>query len=76
MKYILVFLVVWVGYHLWRRARIADQAAQERPPQQGNTPMTMVACAHCGTHLPQTEALSDGDHFYCNAEHRARHACR
>jgi uncharacterized protein len=76
MKYILVLVVVWVGYQLWRRARIADQAAKERPPQPVNTPMAMVACAHCGTHLPQTEALSDNGHFFCNVEHRDRHARR
>jgi uncharacterized protein len=76
MKYILVLVVVWVGYQLWRRARIADQVAKERPPQPVNTPMAMVACAHCGTHLPQTEALSDNGHFFCNAEHRDRHARR
>ena len=76
MKYILVLVVVWVGYQLWRRARIADQAAQERPPQPNQTPMAMVACAHCGTHLPATEALSNGGHFFCNAEHRDHHARR
>jgi uncharacterized protein len=76
MKYILVLVVVWVGYQLWRRARIADQAAQKSPPQPSHAPLAMVACAHCGTHLPQTEALSDNGHFFCNAEHRDRHARR
>jgi uncharacterized protein len=76
MKYILVLIVVWVGYQLWRRARIADQAAQERSQRQPDTPMAMVVCAHCGTHLPKTEALTHGGHFYCNAEHRDRHVKR
>lgn len=76
MKYILVLVVVWVGYQLWRRARIADQAAPKYPSQPNQTPVAMVACAHCGTHLPATEALSNDGHFFCNAEHRDRHAGR
>ncbi len=76
MKYILVLVVVWVGYQLWRRARIANQTEQGRPAQQNQGPMAMVACAHCGTHLPQTEALSEGGQFFCHAEHRDRHARR
>jgi uncharacterized protein len=31
----------------------------------------MVDCAHCGLHLPASEALRDGAHAYCCAEHRA-----
>jgi uncharacterized protein len=74
MKYILVLLVVWVGYHLWRKGRMADLKEQERPKPPASTPQTMVVCAHCGTHLPSTEALPAGRLFYCSAEHRERHA--
>ncbi len=31
----------------------------------------MVRCAHCGVHLPQSEALSTGALHYCTPEHRA-----
>ena len=30
----------------------------------------MVACAHCGVHLPASEALRDHGRSYCNAAHR------
>jgi uncharacterized protein len=73
MKYILVLVVVWVGYQLWRRARIAEQAEHERPRRDPAVPMVMVACAHCGTHLPQTDALALDGAFFCNADHRDRH---
>ena len=74
MKYILVLLVVWVGYHLWRKGRIADVAKPQVPQRSPAKPLAMVACAHCGTHLPNSEALQAGGVFYCNAEHRERHA--
>ena len=73
MKYILVLLVVWVGYHLWRKGRMAD-TAQSKPAQRSPAkPLAMVACANCGTHLPSTDALQVGGVFYCSAEHRERH---
>ncbi len=35
----------------------------------------MVGCAHCGIHLPLSEALTGADHRnYCCEEHRALHA--
>lgn len=73
MKYILVLAVVWVGYYLWRKARMADKAEQERPKRDPATPQVMVACAHCGTHLPSSEALPARGVFYCSAEHREHH---
>jgi uncharacterized protein len=30
----------------------------------------MVACAHCGVHLPESEAIRDGDKYFCSEEHR------
>ena len=71
MKYLLVLAVVCLGYHLWRKQRMAHQAKSEDPAR--TDPVVMVACAHCGTHLPQTEALAHGGHFYCGREHRDRH---
>jgi len=31
----------------------------------------MVACAHCGLHLPRAEALEHAHRHYCCAEHRS-----
>ncbi|MEY3200571.1 MAG: hypothetical protein RIR70_121 [Pseudomonadota bacterium] len=30
----------------------------------------MVSCARCGLHVPQSEAVVDGDRFYCCETHR------
>lgn len=30
----------------------------------------MVRCAHCGTHVPESEAIQDGNRFYCSERHR------
>ena len=39
---------------------------QERPAKGG----TMVRCARCGVHVPQSEALEQAGHYYCSREHR------
>jgi uncharacterized protein len=30
----------------------------------------MVACAHCGVHLPVNEAVKDGELHFCGEPHR------
>jgi uncharacterized protein len=47
-----------------------DPGPAAKPPPAGATPM--LACAHCGVHLPQAEALTDGAGLpYCSQAHRA-----
>ena len=41
------------------------------PRQAGNKALpTMVDCAHCGVHLPATDACRDGALSYCCERHR------
>jgi uncharacterized protein len=55
----LVGLIAWT----WRRPRTLDGGV--RPPRL----RTMVACAHCGLHVPASEALMLDDRPYCSAGH-------
>ena len=78
MKDVLVLAVVFMGVWMWRHNRTAavqekkQQAAREASRVQ--TQQTMVSCAHCGLHLPQTEALPGPNGFaeqwFCSSEHR------
>lgn len=78
MKYLLVFAVVFIGVWMWRNNRSAatrDKKQQaERETARAQTQQIMVSCAHCGLHLPQTEALpGPGDvaaQWFCSSEHR------
>ncbi len=48
--------------------RPADTVAGKTPPpQQPGEPM--VRCAHCGIHLPRSEALLSQGQTWCGAEH-------
>jgi uncharacterized protein len=76
MKYLLVLLVVLVGAWLLIGRRRGDRAPPPGPkPRTGkagkNQPQEMLACAHCGVHLPQAEALMDaGGRPFCSEAHR------
>jgi uncharacterized protein len=79
MKYLLVLLVVAIGlFVLFGRNRRtsappkADEPA--RPPAPATAPAPpapMLACAHCGVHLPREDAMMDAaGRGYCGDAHR------
>lgn len=71
MKYLLVLLVALVGlWWLWGRG--AGRRTPDGGPATKAKPASveMVACAHCGVHLPQVDALAAGDAFFCSEPHR------
>lgn len=70
MKYLLVALVLFVAFHIWRSNR--RQAAHKDKPAAGKrAPEDMVVCAHCGVHLPYSDAVTKANHeVYCSLEHQ------
>lgn len=68
MKYLLLILLVLVVIWALKRNR-TDKPAP--PPQDSpNQPSNMVACTHCGIHLPQDEAVNGEKGVYCSTDHR------
>ena len=73
LKYLILFVVVAIAIAWARGARRPTDrgAAAPRAAPVPPAPAPMVACAHCGTHLPRGEALFDvGGHPYCGETHR------
>jgi uncharacterized protein len=73
MKYLLVLAVVLVAVWVWRNNRQLDRTAPPPRRTARRTPTPMVACLHCGTHLPEHEAIQGPRGVYCCAEHRRQH---
>lgn len=71
MKYLLVVAVVLVAFWVWRNNRRQEQTPRQpvKPPATPSTPMRMVACRHCGTHLPETDAIAGSRGVYCSRDH-------
>ncbi|MBK6470916.1 MAG: hypothetical protein IPF94_09255 [Betaproteobacteria bacterium] len=74
MKFLLLLAVVGIALWLFKsRHRVSGPKKpppQAKPgtPAAGTTPM--LACAHCGVHLPQTDAVFEpAGRAYCSAAH-------
>lgn len=65
-KYLLLIFVIvaawWLAKGFRRKGASGDAPAAE--PEQ------MVNCSHCGVYLPQSDAIREGDRYYCSSEHR------
>lgn len=73
MKIFLLLAVVLLGAWLWRSNRAAKTPEPKAPPPPAAPqPQDMVACALCGVHLPQAEAVAGRQGVYCSVEHRQR----
>jgi uncharacterized protein len=75
MKYLLVLLVLVVAFWLWRNNRRSEQQAHTPPRSQppAASPVAMIACSQCGTHVPQAEVIEGVQGRYCCPEHRRQH---
>jgi uncharacterized protein len=85
MKFVVLALIVavlgWLFFGLQRKtsAPARKERGEEEPGASAGTSaasatqVTMVRCAHCGVHMPVTEAIVDAQgRHYCCAEHRER----
>ena len=70
MKFLLVFLVVLIIAWRWRTWREAIQLTVKRKSAAVPDATTMVACHHCGVHLPVSDAVVGTQGNYCSAAHR------
>lgn len=74
MKYLVLLIVLAVAVGIWRSRRPTDSGTAKAAPRAFAQPQDMVACDHCGVHVPRAEALMLGQHAYCCAEHRRQHS--
>ncbi|MBL8305760.1 MAG: hypothetical protein JNM33_03625 [Rubrivivax sp.] len=71
MKYVILIalaaVVLW-----WLRARLRGPAAPTaRRRAEPARPQAMLACAHCGVHVPQADVVADAaGRPYCSEAHR------
>jgi uncharacterized protein len=69
MKYLVLLLIVLAGVWWLRQQRRPDRPSSHTP----SDPHTMVACTHCGVHVPETEVVPGQRGTYCSEAHRQRH---
>ncbi|WXL25090.1 PP0621 family protein [Ectopseudomonas mendocina] len=59
----LIAAAVW----LWRRFKRPPAKPQAQSPEAN--PQPMVRCEQCGIHVPQHNALSQDNRWYCSQAH-------
>lgn len=68
MKYLLLFALLGVIWWVWKKRN--THLPPGNPAPRDPAPEKMVTCAHCGVHLPESDALLEGGRAYCNVAHR------
>jgi uncharacterized protein len=71
MKYLLLILAVLALVWLLRGARRRVEPPSTSQPPATAAAQPIVACRHCGVHLPQHEALPGRGGVFCGEAHRA-----
>ncbi len=69
VRLLLLFMVIWLAYRLvdrWRKGRRGVTHARRPALDSEKT----VRCDHCGTFVPESEAVRRGGRNYCSAAHR------
>lgn len=79
MRNILLFILFLIGVFYVRRAlnggaRSQGESARADEPRGAPKPTEkieqMVACAHCGVHVPESEGVRSEGGFFCSEAHR------
>lgn len=69
---ILVFLILKFTLNRVIEIRQRNREATQKPESKNPSdvdPQSMVRCAECGIHLPQSEAFYDGKDTFCSEGH-------
>lgn len=67
LRLIIILIGLWLVLTIIKRAL----ASRRKPPPDKPAVAKMVACAHCGVHIPESEAIRDGDRYFCSEKHRS-----
>ncbi len=65
LRLIIILFGLWLVLQIIKRALASHE---KRPPRKPSI-ASMVACAHCGVHLPESEAIQKNGKHYCCEEH-------
>jgi uncharacterized protein len=69
MKLVVLIVLVVLGVWLIRRALTRSAGKKEAGKPMQASGGELVRCAHCGVHLPRSEARQTEGVLYCSEEH-------
>ncbi len=66
LRIIIILIGLWLILTIVKRALVSRQKSSTDKPSVAH----MVVCTHCGVHVPESEAIRDGNKLYCSEKHR------
>ena len=70
MRQLLILVLVIAAVWWVRRSIERFKSRRARAPRNDGVPQRMLACAHCGLHVPEAEGVHDEMDFFCCEAHR------
>jgi len=67
---ILIFGVLAIAVLWLLRKTLGGRKSERVDDKKNDEAAALVACAHCGTHLPKSDAYWKEGHSYCSVTHR------
>jgi hypothetical protein len=77
VELILFGFLLWLAYEGLKariRAFFSPGPPARRPPSQGPSGESLVRCAECGTHFPQSRGVAAGGEVFCSERCRKARA--
>ena len=72
LRLVIILIGLWLVLQIIKRAL----ASRQKPPIGKPAVAHMIVCAHCGVHVPESEAIRDDGKLYCCEEHRKNSEAR
>ena len=70
IRLIVIGLLVWVFFLIYKQVKRRRLRNKENGGSPREQPAKIVRCAHCGLHVPASEAIYRDKQAYCCPEHR------
>ena len=68
--FVVIAGVLWFMVKNYMRKQMLNQEARERREKERLPTGRIVRCKVCEVHLPEQDALREGDDWFCSQDHR------
>jgi len=69
-RLLFVFVLLAVSFYVVKLVRTKlDEPTKKLKKDASSNKNKMVKCLHCGLHIPEEEAIKQGDKVFCSLEH-------
>lgn len=68
-KLIILAIAIWLVITILKRYRKSLDQSDASATNGGRDSESMVQCAHCGIHLPQSESVQSDGQYFCSQAH-------